>query len=83
MAVTKPASTALERQHKRSVERWGEDEQLGLPTGIEINGRHYRKLSEIEAWERSRAVTAAAKTAERKRNSDRTSEEKVSNRSLA
>ena len=51
---------------KRSVERWGEDESLGLPSEIEINGRHYRKLSQIEAWERTRAVAAAKKRAERK-----------------
>ena len=51
---------------KRSVERWGEDEKLGLPSEIEINGRHYRKLSQIEAWERTRAVAAAKKRAERK-----------------
>jgi hypothetical protein len=46
---------------KRSVERWGEDEELGLPPEIEINGRRYRKLSELEAWERKRAVSAATK----------------------
>ena len=57
---------------KRSVERWGEDEELGLPAEIEINGRHYRKLSEIEAWERARAVAAATKRAERTRRTDET-----------
>ena len=31
---------------KRSVERWGQTDELGLPSEIEINGRHYRKLSE-------------------------------------
>ena len=51
---------------KRSVQRWGEDERLGLPSEIEINGRHYRKLSHIEAWERTRAVAAAKKRTERK-----------------
>ena len=45
---------------KRSIERWGEDRELGLPPEIEIYGRHYRKLSDLEAWERSRAVAAAA-----------------------
>jgi hypothetical protein len=52
---------------KRSVERWGEDKDLGLPPEIEINGRRYRKLSELEAWERSRAVAAAMKRSEHKR----------------
>jgi len=55
---------------KRSVERWGEDEELGLPPEIEINGRHYRKLSELEAWERSRVVATAAKRSERKRSKE-------------
>jgi hypothetical protein len=51
---------------KRSVERWGEDEKLGLPSEIEINGRRYRKLSELEAWERARVVASTPKSAERK-----------------
>ena len=51
---------------KRSVERWGEDKDLGLPSEIEINGRHYRRLSDLEAWERSRAVAAATKRSEHK-----------------
>jgi hypothetical protein len=50
---------------KRSVERWGEDENLKLPPEIEINGRRYRKLSEIEAWERARVVVSIPKSAER------------------
>jgi hypothetical protein len=72
--MTNPNETFLSRSQqarrwsvsKRSVERWGEDENLGLPTEIEINGRHYRKLSELEAWERTRAVAAAAKRSEHK-----------------
>ncbi len=62
---------------KRSVERWGEDEDLGLPAEIEINGRHYRKLSEIEAWERTRAVAAATKAAARKHKAEGGSEEEA------
>jgi hypothetical protein len=72
--MTNPNETFLSRRHqaarwsvsKRSVERWGEDQDLGLPSEIEINGRHYRKLSELEAWERKRAVAAATKRSERK-----------------
>ncbi len=72
--MTNPNETFLSRSQqaqrwsvsKRSVERWGEDEDLGLPPEIEINGRHYRKLSELEAWERSRAVAAATKRSEHK-----------------
>ncbi len=76
--MTKPAETFLSRSQqarrwsvsKRSVERWGENKELGLPPEIEINGRHYRRLSELEAWERSRAVAAAAKRSEQKRSKE-------------
>jgi hypothetical protein len=44
---------------KRTVERWGEDEKVGLPSEYEVNGRWYRDLPQIETWERSRAVAAA------------------------
>jgi hypothetical protein len=72
--MTNPNETFLSRSQqarrwsvsKRSVERWSEDEELGLPPEIEINGRHYRKLSELEAWERSRAVAAATKRSEQR-----------------
>jgi len=53
---------------KRSVERWGEDDELELPPEIEINGRRYRKLSELEVWERSRAVAASAKRSEQRKH---------------
>jgi hypothetical protein len=77
--MTNPHETFLSRSQqarrwsvsKRSVERWGEDEALGLPPEIEINGRHYRKLSELEAWERSRAVAAATKRSEHKLSRDK------------
>jgi hypothetical protein len=52
---------------KRTVERWGEDDRLSLPPEIEINGRRYRKLSDLEAWERARVVASIPKSsAERK-----------------
>ena len=51
---------------KRSVERWGEDQKLNLPPEIEINGRHYRKLSDLEAWERGRVVLSIPKSPERR-----------------
>jgi hypothetical protein len=48
---------------KRSVERWGKDKKVGLPQEYEVNGRKYRDLPEIEIWERSCAVSAAANLA--------------------
>ena len=41
-----------------------------FPPEIEINGRHYRKLSDLEAWERSRAVAMATKRSEHKHSEE-------------
>jgi hypothetical protein len=35
--------------------RWDQKPELGFPPPIRINGRKYRKLSELVAWERARA----------------------------
>ena len=40
--------------------RWEHDEKLGFPYAIDINGRKYYDLAEVEAWERKRAVRTAA-----------------------
>jgi hypothetical protein len=39
--------------------RWERDPKLGLPQAIEINGRDYFDLAEVEAWERSRRKAVA------------------------
>jgi len=44
----------------RTIDRWSDDDNLGLPAEIDIVGRKYRKLSELETWERARAAIAAA-----------------------
>ena len=44
----------------RTIDRWSDDYNLGLPAEIDIAGRKYRKLSELETWERARATIAAA-----------------------
>ena len=44
----------------RTIDRWSDDDNLGLPAEIDIAGRKYRKLSELETWERARAAIAAA-----------------------
>jgi hypothetical protein len=43
----------------KTIERWGDDPALGYPPEIDINGRKFRKLSDLEAWERQRAAIAA------------------------
>jgi hypothetical protein len=42
----------------KTIERWGKDPKLNFPPEYDINGRKYRKLSELEAWERNRAAIA-------------------------
>lgn len=50
----------------RAIDRWAADPDLGFPLAYDFADRPYRKLSDIEAWERSRAVVAAANRAARR-----------------
>jgi hypothetical protein len=36
--------------------RWDRNPTLGFPPPIKINGRKYRDLDQLEAWERARAA---------------------------
>ena len=47
----------------RTIDRWSDDDNLGLPAEIDIAGRKYRKLADLETWERARAAIAAANRA--------------------
>jgi hypothetical protein len=47
----------------KTIERWGKDPELGFPDEIEINGRFFRELSKLEAFERSKIVIAAKRAA--------------------
>jgi hypothetical protein len=44
----------------RTIERWGDDPELGYPPETDINGHLLRRLSDLEVWERKRAAVAAA-----------------------
>jgi hypothetical protein len=54
-----PNKVVAERYNTRTrtIERWREQPELGFPPGIDINGRIYRKLSDLIAWEKQRATT--------------------------
>ena len=39
--------------------RWERNEKLGFPRAVDICGRKYYDLAEIEAWERKRAAATA------------------------
>ena len=47
----------------RTIDRWSDDDDLAPSTEIDIAGRKYRKLSDLEVWERVRAAVAAANRA--------------------
>jgi predicted DNA-binding transcriptional regulator AlpA len=40
-----------------TIWRWENDENLGFPKAITINGRRYYDLEELEAWERARSIS--------------------------
>jgi hypothetical protein len=40
----------------RTISRWDTQPELGFPKAIRINNRKYRRLSELEDWERERAT---------------------------
>jgi hypothetical protein len=44
----------------RTLPRWDDTVGLDFPRPIVINGRRYRRRSELEQWERSRAVARAS-----------------------
>jgi hypothetical protein len=42
----------------RTIDRWDRRPALNFPKPIRINGRKYRDLGELEAWERERVASA-------------------------
>jgi hypothetical protein len=60
--TTAPRRQFLTRQEQakrykksvRTIERWGEDPEMGLPPEYDFNGRKHREESELTNWERSR-----------------------------
>jgi predicted DNA-binding transcriptional regulator AlpA len=53
-----PDSKAAERYGicRRTIDRWDHTPELEFPRPIWINGRRYRRLPELQAWERARAA---------------------------
>jgi predicted DNA-binding transcriptional regulator AlpA len=40
----------------RTLYRWDEQPALGFPKPLRINRRKYRRVAELEGWERSRGA---------------------------
>jgi hypothetical protein len=41
----------------RTIERWGEDSEMAMPTEYDFNGLKARAEDELEAWERGRVAS--------------------------
>ncbi len=56
-AVLLPSRRVLKRYDRCSmtIERWLKDDRLQFPKPLYIGRNRYWRLSELEAWERSRA----------------------------
>jgi hypothetical protein len=44
----------------RSIERWEADLALGFPKSININGRRYDDIPELDAWDAKMAAVGRA-----------------------
>ena len=53
-----PDPLVAKRYHvsTRTLPRWDENPALGFPPPIRINNRKYRRLRDLERWERERAA---------------------------
>jgi hypothetical protein len=40
----------------RTIHRWDRQPELGFPQPLLINGRKYRRLNQLESWERQRVA---------------------------
>jgi hypothetical protein len=45
------------RVTSRTIDRWDRQPGLGFPKAIRINNRKYRRLAELETWERGRVAS--------------------------
>jgi hypothetical protein len=41
----------------RTIERWGEDPEMGMPVEYDFHGLKARAEDELETWERSRVAS--------------------------
>jgi hypothetical protein len=43
----------------RTIDRWDRQADLGFPPALRINGRKYRRVNQLEIWERQRVASKA------------------------
>jgi hypothetical protein len=49
--------------HPFTLRRWDENPELGFPPVIMVNGRRYREIAKLDAWERKNSREAATRRA--------------------
>jgi hypothetical protein len=47
----------------RTIARWERNPRLGFPAALVVNHRKYRRLAELQAWERVRAAGKSVEVA--------------------
>jgi hypothetical protein len=46
--------------HAYTLRRWDEKPDLGFPPPVYVNGRRYREVAKLDAWDRKNSREAAA-----------------------
>jgi len=49
--------------HPHTLRRWDQNPALGFPPVIMLNGRRYREVAALEAWDRKNSREAATRRA--------------------
>ena len=47
--------------HPFTLRRWDENPELGFPPVIMVNGRRYREIAKLDAWDRKNSREAATR----------------------
>jgi hypothetical protein len=57
-----PDPLVAQRYHvnPRTLYRWDEQQALGFPKAVVINGRKYRRVNQLENWERQHVAEKGA-----------------------
>ena len=55
--LSRAAQAVRYGKSKRTIERWGQDPEMGMPIEYDFNGLPHRDEAELELWERSRVAS--------------------------
>jgi hypothetical protein len=51
------------RVHPHTLRRWDDKPELGFPPPVYVNGRRYREVKKLDAWDRKNSREAATRRA--------------------